>query len=486
MRRTFRRVWLAIVALALVGVLVVGGLVLQSPALRQETIARLGRVFTGEAALADGRTPGELIRYAERRLIGHPKLETLFLPLLHLVQRQIERPVPGNLVYLGKGQSAALLQLPIIPNLRVASVDELSAAFKAARPGQIIEIMPGQYRLKQRLQTQLAGSTHSPITLRAAEPGKVVIETGGEVAIKILHAHWIFENLVIRGNCSRDDDCEHAFQVAGGAQHTVIRNNRLEEFNAHVKINGENGAWPDHGQLTGNTISNSRPRQTIRSVTPVDLVGAAYWLVADNVIGNFVKADGNRVAYGIFMKGGSHHGRIERNLVICTTDGISQPGVRVGISLGGGGTGKAYCRSRECTYEHQHGVIANNVVAHCNDFGVDINRGAESLIAHNTLINTSGIDVREPASSARIHGNLLEGRIRARNTQRLESSDNEIGSLAEVLEKPDHLSLNWRHHRDPVPNALEIASDFCGRPRGAVTFAGASDSQGACSQARDQ
>ena len=44
------------------------------------------------------------------------------------------------------------------------------------------------------------------------------------------------------------------------------------------------------------------------------------------------------MAYGVFMKGASAQGRIERNLIICTTQDISQPGNRIGLSFGGGGT----------------------------------------------------------------------------------------------------------------------------------------------------
>ena len=52
------------------------------------------------------RTPMELVRYTERRLQGHPRLERLFMPTLERVRRMQEREPPTALPTLGKGQQA--------------------------------------------------------------------------------------------------------------------------------------------------------------------------------------------------------------------------------------------------------------------------------------------------------------------------------------------------------------------------------------------
>ena len=438
-------------------------------------------VFDGAGAgLYWGRTPGELIRYAKRRLSGHSKLEFVALPVLDAVQRGVERLAPGMLSNLGKGQREVSGDIDLLADVYVGSVEELVRAMRAARPGQTIEIQPGQYEIRKRLETGTAGSAASPITVRAARAGKVVLSVAVSEGIWLSQPYWTFENLEFEGVCEEDRYCDHAIHVVGGAHHATIRNNRMQDFNAHIKVNGEDGAWPDDGRVQFNTLINRRPRNTVLSVTPFDLVGANGWRFEDNLVANFVKRDGNRVSYGLFMKGNSRGGVIERNLVICTPDAVSQPGVRVGISLGGGGTDEALCRDGNCRFEHRSGRIANNVVAHCNDSGIDAVKSRDALIAYNTLINTSGIDVRGAESSARVVGNLLEGTIRSRQGALIREERNGVGDLRKLFADADALNLSWSGMRDPVAGIAEVTTDFCGQARGIAGFLGASSPRGGC------
>jgi parallel beta-helix repeat protein len=96
----------------------------------------------------------------------------------------------------------------------------------------------------------------------------------------------------------------------------------------------------------------------------------------------------------------------------------------VGLSLGGGGTDKGSCRDRRCITEHNLGTIADNTIAHCNDFGIYINSASQSTVRNNTLTNTYGIDVRFATASAFIQGNTLDGTIRARDGASMDASHN--------------------------------------------------------------
>ena len=40
----------------------------------------------------------------------------------------------------------------------------------------------------------------------------------------------------------------------------------MEDFNAHIKVNGEGGQWPDNGLVQYNTLTNSHPRTTVKTV----------------------------------------------------------------------------------------------------------------------------------------------------------------------------------------------------------------------------
>ncbi len=446
----------------------------------RDVVKHIENVWHGYDRLDGGKTPGELLRHAEKRLSGHTRLEIVFLPILHLIQRQVERPVPENLPTLGKGQQAASLPPNTNSSMRllVSTTDELKQAIENAKAGQVIELLPGRYRITQKLNMRYGGTQEQPIVVRAGVPGRVFIDSNSEVGFHITQPYWVFENLNIKGVCSEDRYCEHAFHVVGKAAHTTIRNNHIEDFNAHIKVNGQNGDWPDDGLLEFNTITNNHRRETHYPVTPFDLVGASRWRVADNIVSNFVKGDGDNVSYGIFMKGAGREGRIERNLVICTPKDISQTGVRVGISFGGGGTGKAFCRDRECKAEHTAGIASNNIVAHCNDFGIDVFRSRQITLAHNTLINTAGIDVRVEPASARVYGNLMEGRIRTRHGGQIKSEMNEIVTMAAAHQAPDQLELSWQKMPETIPSLLTVPDDFCKRPRPDGTLPGAFEKKG--------
>lgn len=444
------------------------------------SVLGLGVLWGGWLWLQKEHTPSELIRYALKRLQGHGKLEWLAHPVLHALQRAHERPVPAaELPSLGKGQQPLTLNPVPGAHFRVASVSEMVQAMRQARPGEIIEIQPGTYRLTSPLKTAAGGSAELPVTLRASLPGSVTLEIKSTEGMVISQPYWIIENLTVRGVCTEDSQCEHAMHVVGDGHHVIIRNNRIEDFNAHIKVNGLAGRWPDHGLIRFNTLSNSRPRRTHLPVTPIDIVGASHWQVADNLISRFIMGEGSQISYGVFMKGAGAHGRIERNLVICTPENISQPGARVGISMGGGGTGKQYCRDGICAAEHSEGVVAHNIVAHCNDFGIDVNASDRITVGFNTLINTSGIDVRYAANATRVVGNLLEGRIRARHGSVVDAQMNEIAPMARYFEAPDRLHLRWLRLPETIPSA-DLGYDFCNQPRGAGTLPGAIDGEQGC------
>jgi len=450
------------------------------------------------------RTPGELIRYTQRRLQGHDKLEALLLPVIRLIQRHIERPVPaGELPSLGKGQQGASLApiiydmngLPLASSLRhqallmdagpdvlVHSAAQLALAVADATAGRTIEIAAGEYLIEHRIETRHPGTAQQPIVVRATTPGLVVLRVATNEGIVVNQPYWVFENLTLRGVCKQHDDCEHAFHVVRAARATVLRNNRIEDFNAHVKVNGEDGHFPDAGLLQFNTLTNSAPRHTDKPTSPVDIVAASRWRVADNVVEDFTKLDGNGVSYGIFMKGAGQGGRIERNLVVCSTGDLSGPGLRVGISLGGGGSAPDFCRDRRCDAEHSGGLIANNVVAHCNDFGIDVFRSDDTVVTHNTLINTAGIDVRRAPSIASVIGNVLDGRIRQRDGGQAALQSNLVATLPEWMAAPDRLDLRWLAMPDPVGLPDRVDDDFCADHPSRVRLPGALGARPSCAR----
>ena len=453
------------------------------------------------------RSPNELLRYIERRLYGHTKLEAVATPLISVVRGYTERQPPkSTLPSLGKGARSHPLERQTydaqgdpeeatavarsapadISRLVARSADELKRFVGEAHAGDTVEVAPGRYRVSATLGTGNPGLSVRPIIVRAAVPGSVILEFAIQEGFVVSQPYWIFENLVIRGACGNDSACEHAFHVVGKARGLVIRNNVLQDFNAQIKVNGLDGNWPDAGLIQFNSIGNSRSRNTGNPVSLIDIVAASRWVVADNVISNFNKTGGSGISYGAYMKGAGSDGRFERNLVICSTSDVSERGSypwlgeRVGISLGNGGTGPAYCRDQRCAAEHTGGIIRNNIVAHCNDSGIDISRGVQATVAHNTLINTTGIGLRGVPSSAIVHGNILEGDIRVRDGGWADSSANRIGSTARLFDNRDSLALGWVDPPATIPTALKTTKDFCGTARGSLSFPGALADPAAC------
>lgn len=433
-------------------------------------------------AQASARSPQELIRYAQRRLEGHALLQWFLLPGLHAVQRRYERPPPpGPLPTLGKGQQTVSLAAPLSDGgtvVRVNSAAALARAMLDAEPGTHIVIAPGRYAFNQTLRLGRDGRVRAPIVVSALRPGSVQLDFFQESGIRIDRPHWTFENLNIRGTCPRDHDCEHAFHVVGGGAFTVLRNNHVQDFNAHIKVNGLNGEWPDHGLVAFNTLTNTATRHTDRPVVMLDLVGASHWKVQDNLVTHFAKGSGNRVAYGLFMKGASEGGRIERNLVVCSPQDISRPGERVGISFGGGGGHVAStCRQDAClSFQHRLGLGANNVVAHCNDSGLDVNHSSQIVLMHNTLINTAGIAARGAGTQVHVTANLFEGQLSRRDGATVIEASNQEIPLSKVFLNPDALLLEWLEAPEAIPSAQAINTDFRGERRGPMSFPGATDS----------
>ncbi len=300
----------------------------------------------------------------------------------------------------------------------VSDATGLRNAINAAAPGQEIVLAPGTYNVVGNLLCDTAATAGAPIIVRAATPRTVLIRFDAVEGFKVSEPHWYFEGLDIEGVCAVDSNCEHAFHIFGAADFTIVRNNLVRDFNAQIKSNGDfvgpTFVFPDDALIERNSFYDTRVRNTGNPVTKIDVVGGRRWIVRANTIYDFQKGGGNFVSYAAFLKGNSRDGLFERNLVICERQ--FSGGVRLGLSFGGGGTSPgSICEDGNCTPEHQNGIMRNNVIVNCPmDVGIYLNSATNSRLQHNTLYNTTGIDVRFAASTADLRNNLLSGQIRNR------------------------------------------------------------------------
>lgn len=395
-------------------------------------LAVVGLVGAAAAIEHLGIAPRTLAPYIDKRSSGHnPTIVGL------------GRFVSDTLLALDRGTVPATADLALTLGAQaqpagagrpggvlVATPDELRAAIARAQPGDIITLLPGTYRFRERaIDADRPGRADAPIIVRTTVPGSAHIEFEQVEGFRVSAPWWRFENLAIRGTCSDDTYCEHAFHVIGAGRHFAAVNNTIADFNAHFKINGAGNDFPDDGVIESNTLYNTRARRTGNPVVPIDLVAASRWQIRANVIKDFVKLEGNLVTYGGFAKGAGAANVFERNLVWCEDKLRGLPGQRIGLSLGGGGTGAAYCRDQKCINEQQGGVIRANLIVACSDVGIYLNSASDSEVSGNTLVDTTGIDVRFATSSARLDGNLVDGPIRARDSGLLHLGDNRTTPL---------------------------------------------------------
>lgn len=367
----------------------------------------------------------------------------------------------------------------------VSTAGQLIAAIDTAAPGDIITLAAGTYDIAQSLNCDVAGTPDAPIVVRAATHLGALIRFNTVEGFKVSARHWVFEDLDLLGVCAVDSDCEHAFHVFGDADFLRLRLNRVRDFNAQVKSNITAGQFPDDVVIEGNELADTAARQTANPVTKLDIVGGRRWIVRANFIHDFEKAQGDTTSYAAFLKGNSRDGLFERNLVVCERDHAG--GVRLGLSLGGGGSSPgSICEDGTCTPEHQHGTLRNNIIVNCpQDVGIYLNAAFDTRIDDNTLIATTGIDVRFASSTADLRNNLVSGQIRNRDGGTSTQASNITGITLVQFQQwfvdpagADLTLLDGSALVDLADPLANVPDDYCAnlRPalpdRGAVEYAG--------------
>jgi parallel beta-helix repeat protein len=443
-----------------------------------------------------GIAPRALAPYLERRSSGHNPVIEQAGSWAASVLNGLDRGDPWPAALPATSAGAQVSGAPGAaaaagPVTLVAGSDELRTALARATPGEVITILPGRYRFDgNSIAVTRAGNAGAPITVRAALAGTVVLEFALTEGFKVAAPYWRFENLTIRGVCQAHSDCEHAFHVTGNGHHFAALNNTVTDFNAHFKINGEGGRFPDAGLIEHNTLNNSSVRETANPVALIDLVAASGWIIRGNLISDFVKGQGNQVSFGAFAKGGGRGNLFEANIVVCEARLHPAVGQRVGISLGGGATAAPFCRDGKCITEQQGSSIAANLVSSCSDVGIYLNSAADSRISHNSLVDTGGIDARFATSSALVAGNLVDGAIRAREGALLRLDDNRATATAllylgmhpqrALFRAPGEFDFRWSGAAPRRAGGASAPPDLCGSARGAAPAYGAFEDFAAC------
>ncbi|MGZ8288011.1 MAG: right-handed parallel beta-helix repeat-containing protein [Telluria sp.] len=453
----------------------------------------LSIALSGGAALAaaawyidsSGIPPRMLAPYIAKRSSGHNPVITGTGARVSTTLAALDRGRQPALPAVFAPPSAPAPRPAALRAVIVSTSDGLTKAMASALPGDVITLLPGAYRFEGgALYASRPGSAAAPIVVRAGRPGSVRLDFALVEGFLVTAPYWRFENLDIAGACAEHHQCEHAFHVVGEAHHFAAVGNTVTDFNSHFKINELQGRFPDHGLVEGNIIRNNSARRTDSPVSLVDLVAASGWTIRANRISNFIKDGGDQTSYGAFAKGAGSGNVIERNIVVCE-ERPNGTGRRVGLSLGGGGTGPQYCRDGRCITEQDGGIIRANLVASCSDDGIYLNKAASSTVEYNTLLDTGGMVVRFAQSSATVEGNLVDGTIRVRDGGLLHPGDNRQTSAAWLYAGYHPVralfgdGLTWNGDA-PRRKGGASAPDLCGTARPERPAYGAFEDFGAC------
>lgn len=148
-----------------------------------------------------GKTPGELMDYSQRRLEGHPRLESVALPIMQFLRDQLDAPSRAE-----RYRQAFIVppppELRINPNLnnwsnfnpsggkilRVGTneaIPTIAAAARLAKDGDIVEIQAGEYH------GDVAQWPQKSLTIRGVGGHARIIAAGQNVAGKGI---WVIQN----------------------------------------------------------------------------------------------------------------------------------------------------------------------------------------------------------------------------------------------------------------------------------------------------
>ncbi|WP_224247877.1 chondroitinase-B domain-containing protein [Hyalangium gracile] len=381
----------------------------------------------------------------------------------------------------------------------VSTVSQLQSALSSAQAGDEIILANGTYAVSANLNCAADGTAAQPIIVRAANRHAALIRFNATEGFKVSGRYWVFDGLTIEGACAQDPSCEHAFHVTGHAENFVLRHSRVRDFNAQLKVNAtqnSSGVFeiPHRGLIENNEIYDTRVRNTTTPVTKLNIDTGEDWIVRDNYIHDFSKAN-NGISYGAFMKSGGKRGIFERNRVICTKDAPAG-NVRIGLSFGGGGTGNAFCAPAfdanvPCDPEHSDGILRNNVIINCSDVGIYLNKAANTKVLFNTLIATTGVDFRFASTTGEAHGNVVSSVIRTRDSGSFTAGTNLMNVSSATWDSwyvaPLAGDLRVEGNVSQLIGAAAaratVTNDFCARPRpssGNYTLGALEHSLGEC------
>ena len=373
--------------------------------------------------------------------------------------------------------------------VRVASEPELQAALRSLRSDTTILLADGEYRLSNTLHLR-GGLERVAIRGASGDRERVLLRGRGmrnPDYANVPHGILVSDaRQVLIADLSIVEVYFHAVQLAGeaGAADIALYNLRLAEAGEQLvkgSSAGPPGPYADRGLVACSWIGYA-DRARDDYTNGVDVLAGADWIVRDNDFVNIRAPAGQLAGPAVLFWRNSLRTRVERNRFV---------GCDRAIALGLAAPDPRLARDGEARFDHQAGVIRNNMVYRAaggptGDIGISVNHHPDFAILHNTVIQNGSfpqgtIEYRFASSSGRIQGNLSDGPIWRRDGASAELADNLSRARPDWFEDAASGDLHLRPEAeaaiDQAPPLADLADDFDAqpRPRGARADIGADE-----------
>ncbi len=298
----------------------------------------------------------------------------------------------------GLATSPPVTPLPTVPSpvstgsypgsLRTINVNTMSAlreATNTARPGDLIKVAAGAYRLSQQWWIEAKGTVANPIYVVAAGARGSASFTGTEeegINVGGGASYLVFEGLEV----SRTNG--NVMHVHDGAHHITLRNLNLHDAGPDGDVLKINQAH--HITVEGCDLARPGRRPSGNEAfwqEAIDLVDSDDAIIRRN----FIHDVGNMAGY---VKGGSKRALIENNVIVDQRSGADGNPIW-GI---GGWTDAELLEGEQ--YEAIDTIFRHNVIAHTAYGGLALMDAKNSLIENNLFLNVTPVIIQSRAGNA--------------------------------------------------------------------------------------
>ena len=366
----------------------------------------------------------------------------------------------------------------------VATTAELQSAVTNLQSGTTILIADGTYDLTNTLNVR--GVTNVAIRSASGNRDAVVLRGRGMSNTSygnVPHVMAVYDaSNVLIADLTLRDAYYHLIQIHGENDADEVHLSNLHLVDAGEQFikgstAGAPGPYADDGIVECSLIEYT-DRARSDYTNGVDVLAGSGWIIRDNEFRNIRAPIGQLAGPAVLMWRNSIDTIVERNLFIECDRAIA-----LGLS-----SPDSNSRDGNTTYDHQGGVIRNNMIYRegPGDIGITVNYARDVEISHNTVILNGtfpwgAIEYRFASTSATISNNLTDEAVWQRDGASGPVVGNIVDAEREWFESAPSGNLHLVATATPAIDAAlagtSVVDDFDGhfRPIGAAADVGADE-----------